>query len=498
LYCASLPNPKGKQLEQVFASSSSSDFDQLKKTLQSGDPFLIHAAISALTHANYRQQVLEATHDNNPDVRLGALIALQQSGYEKAKPVLRQLLVDSDERIRQRALIWIGKEGMTALQKDIDRALTAGPVSSALFETYLETVSHLMPDFIKAYRSRSEPYAKAIKRNLPPHFLETFISDNSRPASLRALAIRHLSSPKEQLDLLTRLLMKEKEPVLRQEIVRSLADIPGENVANQLLKVVLKPGNPISLRAEALLALTRQPVDVSVRVIPLLEDQQPDIQIEAARYLRTKISSNGVKLALQQKYASLHAEDENPLREQLAMALSSLENGNTLSRHPSTLEEWQAALTRGGDPARGHRVFYAMQSMCSMCHAVGGRGGDLGPDLSNAGESKTRSQLVHSILSPSEEISPEYQGWFIKLKNGEVHQGRQIDIGGSTIELYTPAAGFVTFHKKDIEDYGKIDKSLMPDGLEKQLTLNDLRDLISFLEAKSNIDATSISLQPSR
>jgi putative heme-binding domain-containing protein len=315
---------------------------------------------------------------------------------------------------------------------------------------------------------------------------------------LRALAIRHLSSPKEQLDLLTRLLMKEKEPVLRQEIVRSLADIPGENVANQLLKVVLKPGNPISLRAEALLALTRQPVDVSVRVIPLLEDQQPDIQIEAARYLRTKISSNGVKLALQQKYASLHAEDENPLREQLAMALSSLENGNTLSRHPSTLEEWQAALTRGGDPARGHRVFYAMQSMCSMCHAVGGRGGDLGPDLSNAGKSKTRSQLVHSILRPSEEISPEYQGWFIKLKNGEVHQGRQIDIGGSTIELYTPAAGFVTFQKKDIEDYGKIDKSLMPDGLEKQLTLNDLRDLISFLEAKSNTDATSISLQPSR
>jgi putative heme-binding domain-containing protein len=133
-----------------------------------------------------------------------------------------------------------------------------------------------------------------------------------------------------------------------------------------------------------------------------------------------------------------------------------------------------------------------------MCHAVGGRGGDLGPDLSNAGKSKTRSQLVHSILRPSEEISPEYQGWYIKLKNSEVLQGRQIDIGGSTIELYTPAAGFVTFHKKDIEDYGKIDKSLMPDGLEKQLTLNDLRDLISFLEAKSNIDATSISLQPSR
>jgi putative heme-binding domain-containing protein len=117
-----------------------------------------------------------------------------------------------------------------------------------------------------------------------------------------------------------------------------------------------------------------------------------------------------------------------------------------------------------------------------MCHAVEGRGGDLGTELTNSGKSKTRTQLVHSILRPSGEVSPEYQGWYVRLKNGEVYQGRQIDVGDRGIELYTQGRGFVTFDKKDIEDYGMSEKSLMPEGLENQLTVSDLRDLIAFLE----------------
>jgi hypothetical protein len=63
-----------------------------------------------------------------------------------------------------------------------------------------------------------------------------------------------------------------------------------------------------------------------------------------------------------------------------------------------------------------------------------------------------------------------------------VYQGRQIDVGDRGIELYTQGRGFVTFDKKDIEDYGMSEKSLMPEGLENQLTVSDLRDLIAFLE----------------
>ena len=152
---------------------------------------------------------------------------------------------------------------------------------------------------------------------------------------------------------------------------------------------------------------------------------------------------------------------------------------------PSSLDEWQKALASGGDPLRGRRVYYAVQSLCSSCHAVQGRGGDLGPDLSNAGQSKTRDQLIHSVLRPSEDISPEWQGWYIKLKAGKnTYQGRQIDVGGNDIKLYTQEEGIITVDKKDVEDYGMIENSLMPDGLEARLTVADLKDLISFLESE--------------
>jgi putative heme-binding domain-containing protein len=223
---------------------------------------------------------------------------------------------------------------------------------------------------------------------------------------------------------------------------------------------------------------------MSAGVLPLLQDHSLDVQIEAARYLRTRVAGEGIKEAFRQSYDSLDKVKQEPLREQIALALSAANTASTLSKRPASPEEWQQALAKGGEPARGLRVLYAVQSMCSMCHKINGAGGELGPELTNSGQSKTRTQLIQSILQPSEKISPEYQGWYVRLKNGEEYQGKQIDIGGGSIELFTQARGFVTFDKKEVEDYGMSEKSLMPDGLESQLTVSDLRDILAFLESK--------------
>jgi hypothetical protein len=69
------------------------------------------------------------------------------------------------------------------------------------------------------------------------------------------------------------------------------------------------------------------------------------------------------------------------------------------------------------------------------------------------------------------------------LKNGKEFQGRQIDIGGSNIELYTYANGNMNFRKDSIETYGMLKGSLMPRGLMQKLTIADLRDLLAYLES---------------
>ncbi|CAN5895510.1 c-type cytochrome [soil metagenome] len=485
LYAPPLPNPEGHPLQEVFGYASPADFGRLKEALQSGDPFLRHAATMVLARPAFQQQAVEATQDPEAEVRLGALVALHRSAYGPAEPLLRRLLADPDERVRQRALVWIGREGLTKLKPALDQALTSGPVSPALFETYLETVAHLSPDYIKAYRSKSESYAKAIKRPLPPRFVETFVRDSSRPAALRALAVRHLKAPGEHAVLLTSLLAQDQDLQLRLEAVRTLAAVPTKEGADQLVRMATETANPVQVRAEALLALARQPGDASAQVIPLLQDPEPDVQVEAARYLRGKLSGENLRQAFQPRLARGQNEQGEPLRQQFALALSPAEPGKQPVGRPASVEEWEEALATGGNAERGRRVFFSVQSACSSCHLLEGRGGDLGPDLTNVGRSKTRNQLVRSVLRPSEDISPEYQGWYIRLKNGEMHQGRQIDVGGKEIELYTPSAGFVSFAKQDIQDYGMIQSSLMPAGLEARLTLSDMQDLIAFLEGKS-------------
>ncbi len=158
------------------------------------------------------------------------------------------------------------------------------------------------------------------------------------------------------------------------------------------------------------------------------------------------------------------------------------ESAEAQDARPASADAWLRALDAGGDAARGRRVFFSVHAACSACHVRDGRGGTLGPDLSNVGLSKTRRQLLDAVLQPSAEVSPEWQGWFIRTTAGETHVGRQIDVGDKAVDLYTLGAGFITVAKADIETYGMADTSLMPAGLETQLTVSDMRDLFAFLE----------------
>jgi putative membrane-bound dehydrogenase-like protein len=480
LYTTFDPDPAGAPRLELEAHATQPDFAKLQGTLLSPDPFLRQVAVRVLAQPTYHPQLLKALDHPEPAVRLGALLALQRSGVADPEALLRKTLADPDERVRLQSLIWIGQAGLTDLSPHLDAALNFSPISAALLDTYLETVRHLQPEYLQARRSRSQAYAKSIPRPLPEGFLETLVRDSRRPEPLRSLAIRRLEHPEKHAGLLLSLLEKEKGTGLRLEVVRSLAEVPDATVAGRLLALATQPQVPSELRAEALLALSRQSFDASARVLPLLRDADPEVQLEAARYLRGSAHVPAVQNAL--KELATRQSTPEPLRQQAAIIQPT--KAGTRGTRPASVTDWKKVVTTPGNPQRGRRVFFSNQAACSSCHAMQGRGGDLGPDLTNVGQSKDRSQLLRAVLQPSAEISPEWQGWYIRLKNDEYHQGRQIDVGEKSIELYTQGSGFRDFPKKDIQEYGMITTSLMPEGLEAQLTVSDLRDLLEFLAAK--------------
>jgi putative heme-binding domain-containing protein len=151
---------------------------------------------------------------------------------------------------------------------------------------------------------------------------------------------------------------------------------------------------------------------------------------------------------------------------------------------PAALQDWQSTLATGGDPASGRRVFFSQQAGCAQCHTIHNRGGRIGPDLSNIAQSRNRNQLIHAILKPSDEYSIDYQAWFIRTKDKEMHLGLQLDLKDrGDIELYTLDAKTTRFRARDIAAYGALKQSIMPDDLDAALTVTDFRDLIAFLSS---------------
>jgi len=112
-----------------------------------------------------------------------------------------------------------------------------------------------------------------------------------------------------------------------------------------------------------------------------------------------------------------------------------------------------------------------------------GQGTEFGPPLTGIAQSLSLEAIIHSILRPSDSFSPDYQAWIIKTKDGNAHQGVQIDHQSKgAMLLYTlNERENVRFTAEEIVDYEASKYSLMPPGLENTMTVSEFRDLIAYL-----------------
>jgi putative heme-binding domain-containing protein len=120
---------------------------------------------------------------------------------------------------------------------------------------------------------------------------------------------------------------------------------------------------------------------------------------------------------------------------------------------------------------------------CSACHRHSGRGGNIGPDLTNLADSNSRERVISSILDPSREVAPHYETWILVTDDGKTHVGQRLPKGGDDgVEPYADTAG----HEFELESEAITHRepsksSIMPAGLQKSLTVEDMRDLVTFL-----------------
>ena len=141
------------------------------------------------------------------------------------------------------------------------------------------------------------------------------------------------------------------------------------------------------------------------------------------------------------------------------------------------VESYRPALKLKRDIKRGKLVF---ERQCSKCHRLKEVGFAVGPDLAGA-KNRADASLLIDVLDPSCNISPGYSVYTISTGNGKIFNGVLSSESATSLTLRREKGQTYTILRKDIEEVAASSRSLMPDGIEKEITPQDLADLIGYL-----------------
>jgi putative heme-binding domain-containing protein len=144
------------------------------------------------------------------------------------------------------------------------------------------------------------------------------------------------------------------------------------------------------------------------------------------------------------------------------------------------LQNLQAQLANG-EVGAGRTLFFG-KALCSTCHAVIGQGGDFGPDLTNIGEIRSQHDILEAILYPSASFAREYESSKV-VTNNTAYNGIIKQQLPETIMIETGPGIIVRISRNDVKTIEQQSISLMPPGLDKQLTLQEMSDLMAYLSS---------------
>ncbi|MEI6326059.1 MAG: c-type cytochrome, partial [Gemmataceae bacterium] len=142
------------------------------------------------------------------------------------------------------------------------------------------------------------------------------------------------------------------------------------------------------------------------------------------------------------------------------------------------MAEYQGSLDKPGDAQKGKLVF---GKNCATCHKVGELGMDVGPDISDT-RTKTTAMLLADILNPNLAIDNNYINYIVHLKNGTTKTGMIKATNAVSITLVRAEKQSEVIPQDQIEELQSTGQSLMPDGIEKTVTVAEMTDLLRFLK----------------
>ncbi|MCI0457098.1 MAG: c-type cytochrome [Gemmataceae bacterium] len=154
--------------------------------------------------------------------------------------------------------------------------------------------------------------------------------------------------------------------------------------------------------------------------------------------------------------------------------------GATTAQMRQRIEHYERALQGGtGSPYRGKQLY---EASCARCHALFGRGGQVGPDLTAYKRDDLPNMLL-SIVNPSAEIREGFETHLAITQDGRALTGFLVERDNRVVVLRGADGQDVVLERENLDDLRPVAQSLMPEGLLDGLSDAQVRDLFAYLRS---------------
>ena len=261
-----------------------------------------------------------------------------------------------------------------------------------------------------------------------------------------------------------------------------------------LLISSLAPAQPVTLRMSAAMIVERATFTAPqlAALVPVVSDSGP---LELARLLKPFEQSGDEALGLAFVDALAKSPGRSNLRDDLIRP--------RLAKYPPSVQAKGEALLSslradaagdaarldrlvsgmlGGDVRRGQSVFNSTRAACASCHAIGYRGGKIGPDLTSIGQIRSERDLLEAIVFPSASFVRGFEPVIITTSKGGTHSGVLKAELADEVVLTVGESQETRVPRTEIVEMKPGDVSLMPSGYGDQLSRQELADLLAFLK----------------
>jgi putative membrane-bound dehydrogenase-like protein len=257
----------------------------------------------------------------------------------------------------------------------------------------------------------------------------------------------------EELRRLARLLAPQTSPRIQHAVVARLASKKSPDTGSLLLAGWR--GLTPDVRAAIVEALLRRP-QWTAALLDAIEQQEvhpADLGSASRQRLTTHRDVN-----LRRRAERLLATSGDPSRQQV-------------------LDEYQSARGLTGDTTRGGELFKAK---CTACHRLGDVGNDVGPNLASLTD-RSPQALLTAILDPSQAVEAKFLNFIAVTSDGRTVSGLVESETSTSVTFVGENGQRVTLLRADLEAVQSTGKSMMPDGLEKELSQQDIADVMQYI-----------------